>query len=122
VVVDGGANLLQETDDEGRGEGLLVRWGGDVDGVGASREVVGVEVGVRCVVACGVGVVGGEHAGGGGEDGGALPLVGLGDPNEHVAGGLRIVVFERAGGGVEVLTQYPAQDIADGPLGEARGV
>jgi hypothetical protein len=68
ALIDGVANLLQQADDQGRAEGLLVLGGGDVDGVGGGSEAGGVEVGVGGALADGVGVVGGEDAGGGRED------------------------------------------------------
>ena len=48
--------------------------------------------------------------------------VGLGDADEHVVGDLRVVVFEREPGWLEVLAQHPAEHLGDRLLAEVRGV
>ena len=63
---------------------------GDVDGVGRGGEAGGVEVRVGGALPDRVGVVGGEDAGGRGEDRGALAGVGRLDPGEDVGGDLRV--------------------------------
>ena len=84
AAVGGVADLFEQADDERRAERLAVRGGGDVDRVGRGGELVWVEVRVGGGAAGGVGVVEREHAGGGGEDRGALALVGARDPEQHV--------------------------------------
>ena len=74
---------------------------------------LGSKLGGR-VAAGGVGVVGGQDAGGGGEDGEALAFVGLCYPDEYVVGSVGMMVFEGARGGVEILPQHPAQESAMG--------
>ena len=81
-----------------------------------------LKLGLAAAFAGCLGVVGGEDAGGGGEDGGALALVGAGDPDEHVAGDVGVVVLEGFAGGVELAAQHPAQDCGDRLVCKESGV